>query len=63
MTFVLLCTYIICSFLLHALSTAHEYPGRFEQVFTIMWDLLGVIVLIALKIHMLKRRRPANPNG
>jgi hypothetical protein len=60
-TFVLLSTYIICSFLWRALSTAHEYPMRFEQVFTIMWDLLGVIVLIALKIHMLKKTPPNQP--
>jgi hypothetical protein len=52
--FQILSIYMICSFLWRAFATAHEYPMRFEQVFTISMDLVGVFALIGLRIQIFK---------
>ena len=54
MMFLILSIYMICSFLWRAFATAHEYPMRFEQVFTISMDLVAVFALIGLRIQISK---------
>ncbi len=46
------CWYLIAKFLWRVFVPAHEYPMRLEQVLSITFDLLALIVLIGLKAHV-----------
>ncbi len=48
------CCYLIAEFLWRVFVPAHEYPMRPEQVLSITFDLLVVIVLIGLKAHVVR---------
>jgi hypothetical protein len=49
--FIALACYLIATLLYRALTTAHEYPMRTEQVMTIGLDLLAVVGLTGMRAH------------